>query len=386
MKQKYSLWFSFIGAIFVLFGGLGQTIPGLLLILLSLFYPPFFKSYVKEIKTLEPQKQFLPMISFAFVIWAILATLIVAPININAWGTALGLFIVVFVAFFAGLVARKTNEELFWEFWVITSILATAYIFYDKYIRGARRASLLVGCNAAGTLLLIALSVFLATLYKKDKPKQRLFYAIFSLLAIYGILLTASRAAWVGLIALFVSLPLFGKKTRKLTVFILCACILLGVLIYSVPFWRLRFANMFVLEKNSARINSYKAAIDMMLHHPFGIGLSNFQESYRNYIPEGQTPLSHAHNIYLQFGAELGLIGMLFSIAIYISILYMCYKLAKKKPFYGPIGAGFFAVVIRELFDCTTLGLSVASFIWFFFGYICAEYILTFGEDTNSVK
>ena len=359
-----SRWLIIISALLVVLGSLGQSTLGILLLLISLLYPPFTKYFVGQIKELNPQKNKLVMFSQGLVVLAVLSTLIVATNDLNAWGTALGLAIIVLVVFNAGLVARHTAGDLVWSFWVLGSVLATAFVFYDRYIRINHRAGLLVGCNAAGTLLLISLSVFLAMVFK-ETPQRRWIYAILS------------RAAWVGMLALFLSLPFFGIKTKKLMIVVLCACLLLGILIYNIPFWRYRFSTIFSATGESSRINGYKTATKMMLRNPVGIGLSRFQAHYSAYISEEKELLSHAHNIYLQFGAELGPLGMLLSLLIYLSIPYMCYQIAKTKPYYGPIGAGFLAVAVRELFDCTTLGLSVAGFIWFFFGYICAEYIKT---------
>lgn len=380
-----SRWFIIISALVVVLGSLGQSTLGVLLLLISLLYPPFSKFFFGYIKELNPQKNKLVMFSWMLVILAVLSTLIVATNDLNAWGTALGLAIIVLVVFNAGLVGRHTAGDLVWSFWVLGSVLATAFVFYDRYIRINHRAGLLVGCNAAGTLLLIALSVFIAMVFK-ETPQRRWIYAILALLSLFGVLLTVSRAAWVGMLALFLSLPFFGTKTKKLMIVVLCACLLLGILIYNIPFWRYRFSTIFSATGESSRINGYKAATKMMLKNPVGIGLSRFQAHYSAYISEEKELLSHAHNIYLQFGAELGPLGFLLSLFIYLSVPYMCYQIAKTKPYYGPIGAGFLAVAVRELFDCTTLGLSVAGFIWFFFGYICAEYIKTVSVERKTTK
>ncbi|MFN2138528.1 MAG: O-antigen ligase family protein, partial [Candidatus Promineifilaceae bacterium] len=64
------------------------------------------------------------------------------------------------------------------------------------------------------------------------------------------------------------------------------------------------------------RINLWRASLEMMREHPlFGVGLDNFLYAYRGrYILDAawQEPnLNHPHNIFLDFGTRLGILGLL---------------------------------------------------------------------------
>lgn len=385
MERKLTVWFSMIALLLVVLGSLGEIVPGLILLLASFFYPPFLKDFINEAKVYAPQKRFFTQVSFIFALWAALATLFVNPSSSVSWGIFVGLLIVIFPVFFAGIYARKLDSKFLWHIFIFGAGLATVLIFYDYFIVGNRRAELLVGCNAAGTLLLIALATFLATFYK-EKDKRRWFYLGASFFTVVGIILTASRAAWIGMAVMFVSLPLFGAKTKQFLAIILVVTLVLGLIIFTNSYWKQRFLTIFDLDQNSARLNAYEASISMMTKHPFGIGLGNFESEHRNYLPEDKNPLSHAHNIYLQFGAELGFVGFVLSVLIYLTVPLMCFKIAKVKPYFGPIGAGFLAIFVRELFDATTLGLAVAGFVWFLFGLVFAEYVALKNDLKENAK
>ena len=63
------------------------------------------------------------------------------------------------------------------------------------------------------------------------------------------------------------------------------------------------------------RVNLWKATLNMIADHPwFGVGLDNFLYAYRGrYILDAawrEPDLSHPHNILLDFGSRLGILGL----------------------------------------------------------------------------
>jgi len=61
------------------------------------------------------------------------------------------------------------------------------------------------------------------------------------------------------------------------------------------------------------RLAHWWAAIDMWRDHPWlGVGIGNYPVAYPQYaVPRWDDPLGHAHNYYLNVGAETGLLGLL---------------------------------------------------------------------------
>lgn len=61
------------------------------------------------------------------------------------------------------------------------------------------------------------------------------------------------------------------------------------------------------------RLAHWQAAINMWRDHPWlGVGIGNYPITYPHYaVPRWDDPLGHAHNYYLNVGAETGLLGLL---------------------------------------------------------------------------
>ena len=81
-------------------------------------------------------------------------------------------------------------------------------------------------------------------------------------------------------------------------------------------------ANFAVLE----RMAHWQAALAMWADHPwFGVGIGNYEVVYARYaLPMWPLPLGHAHNYYLNIGAEAGTVGLgayllLWSVALVIA-------------------------------------------------------------------
>lgn len=375
MEKRLKIWFGIIAFLIIVLGSIGGSLLGILLLLISFVYPPFGRDFLAEARNIQPRKQFFTRLTFLLALWAVFATLVADPKSLVAWSTVLRLIMVIFPVFFAGVYAQKLDPKFLWRCFILGACLATLYIFYDYYIVGHHRAELLLGCNAAGTLLLGSVGVFLAAFYR-EKSAFRWLYLVASLLAIAGIILTASRAAWIGIIVIFAVLFLAAARSRQVLIIVCLGALVFSLLVATNSYWMRRFLTIFDFAVNSARINVYQVSISMMAKNFFGVGFGNFEEAHATYLTEeGAKPLAHAHNIFLYFGTELGPVALVLSTLIYCTAVYMCFRISRRKPYFLPVSAAMLAVVVRELFDATTSGLAMAGFLWFVFGLIFAEYV-----------
>jgi len=374
LEKRLEIWLGIITFLIIVLGSIGGSLLGLSLLLISLVYPPFSKDLLTEARNTKPSKQFFTRLTFLMALWAVLATLVAAPKSLIAWSTVLRLILVIFPVFFAGVCARRLGPKFLWWCFILGACLATLYIFYDYYIIGHQRAELLLGCNAAGTLLLGAVGVFLAAFYR-ERSAYRWLYLLASLLAIVGIILTASRAAWIGVIVILAVLFLAAARSRQVLIIICLGALVFSLFVATNNYWVRRFLTIFDLGENSARINVYRVSISMMADNFFGVGFGHFPEAHATYLEEGKKPLAHAHNIFLYFGTELGPVAFVLSTLIYCTPVYMCFRISRRKSYFVPVSAALLAVVVRELFDATTSGFALASFLWFVFGLIFAEYV-----------
>lgn len=83
-------------------------------------------------------------------------------------------------------------------------------------------------------------------------------------------------------------------------------------------------ANFAVLE----RMAHWQAALGMWTDHPWlGVGIGNYEVAYAKYaLPQWRLPLGHAHNYYLNIGAEAGLAGLLAYLALWGTALLQCWR------------------------------------------------------------
>jgi putative inorganic carbon (HCO3(-)) transporter len=158
------------------------------------------------------------------------------------------------------------------------------------------------------------------------------------LLISFGLMLASlyasqSRGAWIGFAAALVAVTLIrGGKTTTLLVLLVAAIVLAGAMgafqsltpttivqRFGDAMTALRVPDIATAEVTDAnfatieRLAHWQAALDMWRDHPWlGMGFGNYPVVYPAYaIGRWQDALGHAHNYYLNVGAETGLLGSL---------------------------------------------------------------------------
>jgi O-antigen ligase len=159
----------------------------------------------------------------------------------------------------------------------------------------------------------------------------------FYFLIAFGLMLAAlyasqSRGAWIGFVAAVIVVSVVrGGSTTALSiaaVTVLAALGAVGAFQDLLPIITQRFSGALtvlsisdiataeVTDANFAaigRLAHWQAALDMWRDHPWlGVGFGNYPVIYPAYaIGRWLDPLGHAHNYYLNVGAETGLLGLL---------------------------------------------------------------------------
>ncbi len=146
-----------------------------------------------------------------------------------------------------------------------------------------------------------------------------------------GILMSWSRGAWIALASSIT--VVIGLRSRRTAAVALSAALLLVLLTAMLgPGWlpesviarigdlggaangldlaqtEITDANFSVLE----RLAHWQAGIGMFEDHPWlGVGIGNFGVAYATYaLPHWYDPLGHAHNVFINFLAETGVLGL----------------------------------------------------------------------------
>jgi O-antigen ligase len=389
----------FLGALFLFYRGSITAVHYKVLVILTLIYGYFIASYFISNQTL------VNFLSYDFIRYD-------------------GNFFFAYIPFFALAVPyfdySKASRLYFYFIYFTFSLLSVAGIIslitnrqsriflYDDY-DGPMLVGLNHAHNATGSVYALA-SIFALVFALKSKKKQKIFYIIILILCLSGLVMTQSRGAYVGFIAgaLFV-IWLHYRSVLKLIL------ITIGMGVVSIPLILVtdlheRFIQLldFGSHNVGTRIELWEKAIFLFTRSPvFGIGFGRFNDVEFNINNAGYTLISleefvglpnifstyhfpvyeynsaHAHNSYLQFLSETGIIGL----GLIIFFWVFCYRIIlkgynttadrfRKKVYLSSLGsiAVLFVMSLTEnYFSATTMVMCLSVVVSLALGLIWQE-------------
>lgn len=158
--------------------------------------------------------------------------------------------------------------------------------------------------------------------------KRKLFAGTVLMFAILALVYTGTRGAWLAIGFTFLIYALIKIRHNKRIGIALCiALILLSASLVLSDKAGDRFATLFDpnFVSNSERILIWQSAVDMWRDYPItGVGLNNFKQMEEIYLsPLHKEPFhNHAHNVFLNFLAETGLVGLVGLVSLFACIFY----------------------------------------------------------------
>ena len=145
--------------------------------------------------------------------------------------------------------------------------------------------------------------------------------------------MTYSRGAFLTLAIIFAVYGIL-KDWRILILF----AILTGIIIYGDPTFTHRILSVFTTTNDSSeglRIGIWVSTISMIADHPFiGAGWGAFKfvyPQYNYYLADPNITIYHAHNLYLQTAAEVGIVGALAYFWYFFGTLFSSLDLNQNK-------------------------------------------------------
>jgi hypothetical protein len=148
-------------------------------------------------------------------------------------------------------------------------------------------------------------------------------------------------------------------------------------------------------ESVSTRLDLWSTAARMMFDYPLtGTGMSMFRTAVNEpkyqiefYVVRDTTP-PHAHNEWLQMGADLGIPGFLMFLAMQIVILWMLWQGWRSDQQHAQIMAvavfgGLLAHGVYGLGDAVTLWDRFSFILWWLVGLAGAQYVLARPQSDN---
>ncbi len=158
----------------------------------------------------------------------------------------------------------------------------------------------------------IMLLPIIGIMFLKGGWKTKLLCAISAVFILNGLVLIRSRAAFLGLGAGAISAMVFSNKVgRNKIIILMLAGFIGGAALTNTSFWeRMKLISTDTAEMDTSarnRVDLWKAAIDMALDRPLGVGQANFHKLVGRYNPSVKG--KDTHNTYLKGLAELGFQG-----------------------------------------------------------------------------
>ena len=253
--------------------------------------------------------------------------------------------------------------------------------------------------NVLAGNLVILLPIPLAFLlfnWEESKPPERLLYSLTSISLFAIIILTRSRGAWLALACSLIFFTIARFRWGWLLVIIILVIII-------VTAWRVDLTRMlnFILTSQSIggmalRINIWNRAIHIIRDFPFtGIGMGLFNEAISTLYPINLTnpAYHHAHNLFLQIGIDLGLIGLIAWTAIFLTITITSWQVLQigrlqTNPLAIALGVGSIgsqiALVVHGLVDSVTWGMvRPVPLVWALWGLAVVGW---YTQTTNTKK
>ncbi|MGI5858146.1 MAG: O-antigen ligase family protein [Tepidanaerobacteraceae bacterium] len=230
--------------------------------------------------------------------------------------------------------------------------------------------------NVLGEYLGLAIPLLLALFWSSGKFRQKWLLAVVLGVLTLCLILTFSRGAWVGLAVSVFAFALL--KEPRLLVLIVVLAILAPMFLPSVVTNRIASIGSLEDSSNAYRVTIWIAALRMTKDYwlnGVGLGLVAFSRVYRDYMIAGASAV-HAHNLYLQVGLEMGIIGLfalLWMVFRGFSESLNCIENNHRLSF---ISAGIVAALAGHLFhgifDYVWYSPRIVMAFWMYFGMMSA--------------
>ena len=319
-----------------------------------------------------------------------------------------------FIAFamLAFLIIKKEDWIKFWNFSIgiglLVCFIAIAQFFGPFKnilpIVDNRPSSTVGNPIFLGMYLLFLTLMSLALFLKEGNKYLRLFYIFSSIIFFYTIVLTESRACYIGLVAgVIVFLINYPKKYLFLKILIISCLIAaaLAVSIANAPSYfpefvqhnrviqslspRLKFQALY----NEGRLSAWKISAQAIQNRPLlGWGPENYPVGFDKYYDPKTIPFNNdnsdwwdrAHNIFLDVGVQAGLLGIFSYLFLLFALFWQIYKLKKNAGNENEKVAivGIQAILVSYI---AANFLSFDSFVTYLMFFFTIGYILSLQQE-----
>lgn len=258
------------------------------------------------------------------------------------------------------------------------------FIYNEKRVTG-----LFLDFNSFGLSLSLLLPVFAYKFFKNNKGYVKWLYLISSVFGFISLLLTGNRTAFVSIILFSFLVSLFFLYRNKNKVFALIIVLFLIIIFVFVPKIK---TNIYSINRVFNVLNSrlaeqikdrqvyWKVGLALFQKKPFiGNGIKSGYKEFYNFYPEGWGA-DFILNEYLQYLAEIGILGTIIFLIIIFIPTYILIKNLKDNLDFSIILA-FIPFLFVLLFHVLELE-EVTLLFWLYIAIIYSKNLKLFSEHT----
>lgn len=257
--------------------------------------------------------------------------------------------------------------------------------------------------NSLGGFLIMVIPVVFSGLFLKKAVSYKAVFAVILLVLVWSLILTFSRASWIGVILsiLFFMFVAMKKLFMKAIVIMgLAGVILGGVFISSTELRKdFRLSHEIISMTTNWRWHLWKDSFVMIQEKPLlGHGLNTYMVLFQEYrgqtsgVPGQTWDPTYAHNTYVQLTTETGLLGLGMFLWLLMRIFSSSLEFSRKADcretrivLLGCL-AGIFAFLVHSFAENNFYSLQLSSLFWFMVGIIFSSGKLLSKEDSYGIK
>jgi len=359
---------------------------GILLVLIGWIY----RLVKKKSKSILRTPLDLPIIIFAIIGFISTFNSLILKQSLMA----IPIFVVgIFLSYY--LVLGNITDKKFLKKFILAMILGgtiTACLgIFQHLIWGVERSyATLIHINTLAGYLTLMIPIVLSLLFYAPKKGEKILLTFSLITMIICLIFTRSRSGWLALVGAMSFLVIIKKEKRLAIGLILVIIVVVSLLMPSINA-RLRIT--FDLTANKGRICLAKSALQMIKDYPLtGIGVNTFLHIYPQYqLPEDkELGRPHAHNVFLQIGAEMGLFAIIILLWLLIRVFKIGWKtLRRTKDEYLRalvIGllASLIAFLISQEFDYMWSRPNLFIFFWMLLAMLLVTRNIVLKNKENS--
>ncbi len=232
--------------------------------------------------------------------------------------------------------------------------------------RYKRVFSTFINPNVLAGYLIFVVSLSVSTLYSKYS------YPVLGL-AVLCLIFTFSRGGWIGTVIAVITVTMLKKEFKLLSIVCISSvCLLLGF--WSLILGRINGVLDFKDSTLRYRLEIWKTALSILKEHPLiGCGFGTAWKAIPGFSSSINALVGHAHNLYLNFAMETGIIGLTAFLGFSISRISRGFKKLgtlqgiERDVVIGIIG-GLMGTAFHGTVDAVPLAPQLGIVIWTFLG------------------